>query len=304
MSNKSRLFSLLFFSSFSMMSFAAVPTLQQALEGPLSRDESKSSVNAMRYEALHSTGLEYGLQAGLAYQYDSNMKRLDSLSEMMEKTYPFQSMMMEGNVVPPVISEVIGVYDQQSSTSIRLADKERTIIAAPRFSFAAPSYRDYFIHDFSFSASGLLGLTPKGPDELLIWKAAVTEGYAAGRAQALQVFSDDTARLARDFNGMRLYHQLLSAGKVTRPYVAVAHTAVTGDKDSTMKEGESLLQISASPEFVMNSKEWNVELAKSIQSRLAILVDPVDGGKMVSSLGISRETKSLSLRKKPLDSKK
>lgn len=273
------------------------PTLQQALVIPKSESVSKS-INPMRFEALRSTGLEYGLQAGLSFQYEENIKKLDSISEQMTNIYPFQSLMMEGNVIPPIISEVLGVYDQQSSTMIRLADKERTIIAPPRFSHTAPSYRDYFMHDFTFTPSAFIGVVPKNTEEEQVWKTAVTEGYAAGRAQAIKIFSDDNARLDRDFNGMRLYHQLLNAGKVTRPYVVVAHSGVTGDKNTTMKEGESFLEISATPEFVMNSDEWKVDLSVAIRKRLEVLVEPTAGAELVKKSGVVKESKSLSLEKR------
>lgn len=273
------------------------PTLQEALDFPSIGTSVSKNINGMRYEALRSMGLEYGLQAGLAYQYRENIKRLDTLVDEMEKTYPFQSLMLEGNVIPPIISEVIGVFDQQSAVQIRIADKERTIIAPPRFSYAAPSYRDYFLHDFSFSTSAL-GVAPKNKDEEAVWKDAVTIGYEAGREQAMKVFSDDAARLSRDFNGMRLYHQLLNAGKVTRPYVVVAHSSVTGDKNLSMKEGESHLEISVAPEFVMDSSNWKVNVSSKIQERISTLVDPEAGAAIVVNSGVSRESKSIENKRK------
>lgn len=214
------------------------------------------------------------------------------MSLFMDKTFPFQAMMMEGNVVPPVITEVVEVFDQQSLSQLRLADRERTILSPPRFSYAAPNWRDYFSHDFAYEASAISNVVAKTSEEQALWKSALTEGYQLGIEQAAKIFDNDTARMARDLNGMRLYHQLLSAGKVTKPFVSVVHMGVTGDKNSTMKEGESFLQISATPEFVMNPNQWNVALPSSIQERLKVLADPVQGAKLVEKLGVSKESRA------------
>lgn len=272
---------------------APAPTLDELLRSATASSEIASSINPMRREALRTTALSIGTQAGLAYGYNANQQRLETISLQMDKTYPFQALMMEGNVVPPVISEVREVYDQQSSSQLRLTDKERTILAPPRFAYAAPSWRDYYAHEFSYDAAAVANVTPKTPDEQALWKASMAEGYQLGRDQSNKVLDNDSARLARDLNGMRLYHQLLNAGKVTKPYVSVVHLGVTGDKNSVMKEGESLLQISATPEFVMNPNLWEVALPSSIRERLKVLADPEQGAKLVGRMGLSQESRSL-----------
>lgn len=265
------------------------PTLSQLLETRTSSTEDSASSSSIRLEALRTTALSIGTQAGLAFQYGENQKRLETISLYMSKTYPFQALMMEGNVVPPIIVEAVDVYDQQSSSQLRLADKERTILSPPRFSYAAPDWRDYFYHDFHYETTAIANVAPKTPEEEAIWKNSLAEGYKLGVEQANAVLDRDTARLARDLNGMRLYHQLLLAGKVTKPYVSVVHMGVTGNKNGTMKEGESLLQISATPEFIMNPGQWNVPLSESIQARLKVLADPIKGAELVTESGSSKE---------------
>ena len=270
------------------------PTLDQLLAIQPKTSDDPLKIDSMRAEALRGTALAVGTQAGLAFKYAENMRRLESISLYMDKTYPFQALMLEGNVVPPVIVEVTEVYDQISSSKLRLADRERTILTPPRFAYNPPSWRDYFFHNFKYDPTATTNIIPETPEEKNVWTKALTEGYRLGEEQANKILNDDTARLARDLNGMRLYHQLLIAGKVTKPYVAVVHTGVTGDKKSTMKEGESYLQISATPEFVMNSSDWDVPLSASIQERLKVLADPVKGAKLVEKAAVATEIESLS----------
>ena len=284
-------------AAFSSMAMAAdnatPPTLDELLAKPPAAPDENSKISPQRLEGLKESAITYGMQAGLAFEYKKIMKRLDALASLMDRTYPFQALMMEGNVVPPVITEVDDVYDQDGSDKLRLADKERTILVPPRFSYSAPTWRDYFMHTFPFDSAAIVGVTPKTSEEEDIWKKTVKEGYEEGVAQADKIFANDTARLTRDLNGMRLYHQLLNAGKVTKPYVSVVHMGVTGNKKSVMKEGESLLQISATPEFVMSSKDWSVDLPQNIQDRLKVLVDPVAGAKLSEKLGVASEVDSL-----------
>lgn len=289
--------------AFSQFSFAApgqvdVPGLEDLVNRVPGVVESESSINPIRLMALRDAAFTYGIQAGLASEYAKTMKRLESTSINMDRTYPFQALMMEGGVVPPIIAEVNNVFDQTGVDKIRISDRERTIISAPRFSYTTPSWRDYYYHDFRFDQNTTPMVTPKTPDELEFWKKSVREGYAAGIEQAHKVFENDTALLSRDINGMRLYHQLLLAGKVTKPYVATIHSGVTGDKNSLLKEGESFLKISATPEFIMDSNLWTVPLPSTIRDRIKIMVDPVAGGALVDKLGIAKESDSFSANKK------
>lgn len=287
------------------VSFCALAQTKSGRQEVLSVDElvnklpvndSTLNIDQSKIEALRDAALSYGMQAGLAAEYAKTMKRLEASALYMDKTYPFQALMMEGNVVPPVIEEINNVFDQQDSDHIRIADRERRISAPPRFAYTTPSWRDYYQHDFRFDSDATPLVIPKTSEEKEFWKKTVREGYEAGVNQAHKIFDMDTAMLSRDINGMRLYHQLLQAGKVTKPYVAVVHSGVTGNKKGLLKEGESHLQISATPEFVMDSNQWKIPLPTSIQERIRLLADPVLGGKLVESLGSSKDTESLKQR--------
>lgn len=235
------------------------PTLDELMSSTPNLAETVG-IPEIRYNALVETASTRGNAAGLAWQSEVIKKRLEKMASNLDIIYNFGALMMEGNVLPPVMSKAVDVFDQQSDDVIRLVGETYSIRQPARFTYVAPSWRSYLVaSDYSFDISVPPLITPESPKEKTIWAKAMAEGYQAGIEQANQILEANFVRLKADFEGMRLYRELLRKGMVTKPYVSTGHYGVTGDRKKTINIGESLLRISVSPEFVMENEKWTTQ---------------------------------------------
>lgn len=235
---------------------AAAPTLDQLLSNQ-SYTADGAGIPEARYEALLETGRTRGNAAGLAWQSQQIAARLEKIAAKLDVIYNFSALMMEGNVLPPVMSKAKDVYDQKDDNTIMLIGERYDIRQPPRFTYTAPSWRSYvLLSDYGFDINSPSLVKPEGAAEETIWKKAVAEGYAMGIEQANSILEANFARLKQDFEGMLLYRELLRRGMVTKPFVSVGHYGVTGDKKKGVSIGESILRIQVAPEFIMDQDKW------------------------------------------------
>lgn len=240
----------------SMHAEAAAPTLDQLLSSQGAAADG-SGIPEARYEALVETGRTRGNAAGLAWQSQQIAARLEKIATKLDVIYNFSALMMEGNVLPPVMSKAKDVYDQKDDSTIMLIGERYDIRQPPRFTYTAPSWRSYLLlSDYGFDINSPSLLKPEGAAEEAVWKKSVAEGYAMGIDQANSILDANFARLKQDFEGMLLYRELLRRGMVTKPFVSVGHYGVTGDKKKGVSVGESILRIQVAPEFIMDQEKW------------------------------------------------
>lgn len=233
---------------------------------PISPESSK--LNGLRFTALRETGTSYGAQAGLARRSHENMQRLRGRASEMDATYNFQSLMLEGNVVPPVLTEVSDFYDQANGDMLRVIGKVFRIDQQARFSYTAPNWRTYLLIGYEFDTNAVASVTPQTAEERQVWDSAVRLGFEKGKEQADGILKDNFARLQRDYVGMVRYHQMLDAGMVSAPFVASTSTTVARAEDGAMHVGEVFLRITAAPDFVAEPSRWKGGERGSANARL------------------------------------
>ena len=90
---------------------------------------------------------------------------------------------------------------------------------------------------------------------LEIWKEYLDIGWKNGIEQADTIYSENLAKLKRDYEGMILYRKLLAMHMVTPPYVAETDLGVTGDRNH-LNIGDKVLRISALPGLNVDSHTW------------------------------------------------
>jgi defect-in-organelle-trafficking protein DotC len=234
----------------------------------------RADIPAIRFNAIRETGLTYGSQAGLARRSYENMKRLERQAAQLDVVYNFQALMLEGNVVPPVLTETNDVYDQSSDDMLRVIGKVYRIESQARFVYTTPTWRSYVMNSYSFDGNVVAAVAPKSANEERVWKDAVAEGFKLGAEQADEILKANFAVLQRDFKGMVLYHKLLDQGMVTRPFVASNRSGVRRAEDGSMHIGEVFLRITASPEFVTETEQWKKGHRSQTAERLRALADP------------------------------
>lgn len=271
----------------------APPTLNDILSG-LPSSPDGSGIPAIRFNAIRETAITYGSQAGLARRSHEILQELEMSAQKLDVTFNFQALMVEGNVVPPVLTELNEVYDQSSPDLLRVIGKVFRIDQQARFAYTPPTWRSYVMQSFDFNTNVVAQVAPKTDEELKLWRASVEEGFELGRQLANENLRQNFARLHKDFAGMVLYHRMLADGMVTRPFVASSNLGVTRTADGAMHVGEVVLRITANPDFVAAPGEWKPGPAPVISQNLMRGLDPKFADKVMQDAvrsGLVREAR-------------
>lgn len=235
------------------------PTLEQVLSGT-ERSETERALEAkipgLRLQALKASAMSYGTQAGFARRNYEIEQTVQGRTGELNRIYDFCGLMLDRNVVPPVLVESRNTLQATGSDLLRISDATFQIVAQAHFSTACPSWRDYLIRSATFRADGVeIALTPRDDAERRYWQTQVAAGWKVGVDQADQVFAANLARLERDYKGMVLYRSLLTRKMVSKPYVAQSDLGVTGD-GTKISINDRILRITALPQLDVRSEKW------------------------------------------------
>ncbi|WP_232108648.1 MULTISPECIES: type IV secretory system conjugative DNA transfer family protein [Pseudomonas] len=227
------------------------------------RDE-KNQASAARGEAILDAALQVGVKAGLAWQLTNINNALKLREREFDTVYDFSSLMIQDRVVPPVITEARNLYNQNGDYTLRLSGAAYKIESQARFSSVPPSWREYLSFPLpSFDRTSLVSaLVPRSDEEERVWKLAVREGWHQGVEQANLMLTYGFDRMNRDIEGMRRFSEFARHGQVTMPIISGAAIPVTREGRS-MAVDETLLRITALPEFNDNMNVWRSSIATS-----------------------------------------
>jgi defect-in-organelle-trafficking protein DotC len=208
-------------------------------------------------EAIRKVGLSYGAQSGLAWQSQKISETLNKYSRELDTIYDFNFLLMYGKVMPPIIEESYLTYNIANAKEVRMADKEIKIIRQARFVSNAPTWHDYIDLNYDKPKAPPLAITPQTEEELVIWQAAVSEGWRQGVAQAKDNFSTALNYLNRDFIGMTAYYTLYAQNMISSPVTTSTKLGVTGDENA-MRIGDQVLRITALSRLnTKNANQWD-----------------------------------------------
>lgn len=239
------------------------PSLEQVLAGTdrvVQEQQLESGISSLRLGALKSVALSYGTQAGYARRAYEIIGQVQSRAGDLDRIYNFQGVMLDRNVLPPVLVETVNSLSVSGPDALRLSDHTYQITSQAKFVTAAPSWREYLLTSLTISVGGQgHSLVPRDASEKRYWDAQVRSGWQAGAQQADQVFAAQLARLSRDYKGMVLYRHLLSLNMVSKPFVAESNLGVTGD-GSQIAINDRVLRITALPQLETRSEQWRAKL--------------------------------------------
>lgn len=239
------------------------PSLEQVLAGTdrvVEERQLESGISGLRLGALKSVALGYGTQAGYARRAFEIREQIQSRTRELDRIYDFQGLMLDRNVLPPVLVETASTLSMTGTDTLRLSDHTYQIVSQAKFVTAAPSWREYLLTSLTVSMGGQdLSLVPRDPSEKRFWDAQVRAGWQVGVQQADQVFAAQLARLSRDYKGMVLYRHLLSLNMVSKPFVAESNLGVTGDGNQ-IAINDRVLRITALPQLETRSEQWRAKL--------------------------------------------
>lgn len=218
---------------------------------------SGPSVSKIRIQALKDTALTIGAQGGLALRSKEINKMLKPKEKQLDQIYNFGGLMLDHNVLPPVLQASAQSLNLNSPNVISLADHTYKIVQQAQFVTTNPTWRDYLEMNYQKPDVPDSTLLPKDKQEREIWIKYVHMGWQQGIDQANNMYAKNLARLKRDYQGMMLYRELLAKHMVTKPYVVGADLGVTTNPDKTvMQINDRVLQIAATPTFNTNSDNW------------------------------------------------
>ncbi len=225
------------------------------IQGFATTPVDSGNISKIRYDALKEIAMSVGAQSGLAWEAVRINQILDKDERNLDQIFNFRLLLLDNNVLPPVLNEGRKALNLDSPETIRLADQVLKIESPPRFVTAPPTWREYLYMNFTPPEKPDNSLLPRNQAERDIWNEGVLQGWKDGIAQANSIFSANLGRLKRDFNGMILYRRLLAQNMVTPPYVAKTELGVTGDENE-MRVNDQVLRITATSRLVPDSKKW------------------------------------------------
>ncbi len=209
----------------------------------------------IRYAGLQESATSFGAQSGLAWASRGLNKSLEDQERRLNEVFNFRLLILNNNVLPPVLSEGNNALDIDNPDALRMADKVYKIESPPRFVTAAPTWRDYLWMNYTPPEKPNAAMLPHDNGERRVWDQYYKQGWEAGIMQANQIFSENMGRLKRDYAGMILYRKLLNEHMVTAPFVAKSDLGITGDGNQ-LRINDQVLRITTTSQLVKNSKVW------------------------------------------------
>lgn len=241
-------------------------------ENPLPRPVDKSSylrashteadpkmINMVRLNGLRETALSVGARGGLAERANEINNMLSDNSWVLNRVFNFYGLILNDNVLPPVLIAGKNPMTLAGHDFIRISDQHYEIIQQAKFVTAPPQWRDYLWMNYNKPDIPDNSLLPRNKYEREIWKRDVDEGWVAGRKQADVIYTENLNKLTRDYNGMILYRTLLAKNMVSAPFVATMNMGITGD-DSDLAINDRVLRITSFPQFQLNGNTWKTDI--------------------------------------------
>jgi defect-in-organelle-trafficking protein DotC len=258
-----------------------------------------SEIANLRQDALRDTAIAVGAQGGLAWRAERIDCVLKQQQNSLNKIYNFSALLLNKNILPPVLEEGRDAANIANCETIRAADVIYRIITAPCFVSLAPTWRQYLWMHYEKPEDPNATLLPKNRAEAAIWNCYVREGWQKGVDQADRIFQANLNRLNRDFKGMILYHKLYSQNMVSAPFVAQADLGVTGD-DREMRVNDRVLRITDTARLNVNSKSWQAAVQK--QRREMPVIEAPDESE-VKAMVTGRKSFKSEVYSQPIDLK-
>lgn len=258
----------LFISAFSlgMLLCASGCALRSAETDDLARiknvgidNGTTSSITGIRHAGLRDTSLSIGARSGLASRAAEINKELLKHTCDLNRIFNFYAMLLDNNIMPPVLLEGRNTLEQTEDESLRIADRAYILYSQAYFITAPPTWQDYLLFHCAPPEIPDRSLLPKNDAEKRVWDRYIEEGWMAGRIQANSIFLENLGRLKRDYEGMILYRTLLAQNMVSPPFIAKQNLGITGNGHE-MAINDRILRITVQPTFQLNSENWEAEI--------------------------------------------
>jgi len=217
-----------------------------------------NDITGVRFDAIRDTALAIGTQGGLTAQSKAYQEVIEQFSSKLDQLYRFGPLFLKDGILPPVIDEAKNAVVQDSPDIIRYADHIYKIERPERFVTTTPTWRDYLYTGLTTYKSDETihpVLVPNSSAEKKVWKQFVEMGWLAGTKQADEIFSDNLARLTRDYVGMIRFKILYAKAMVSMPVVNSLYRSTAGSKNEMMVN-DKVFRIIEHSGLQLNPKKW------------------------------------------------
>jgi len=222
---------------------------------------SNRGINKIREAALKETALSLGAQAGLALRAKKIDDQLIKHARVLDHVFDFNALVLEHNVLPPVLLEGRNTLNLADLQTIRVSNRTYRVYKQAHFITTAPNWREYLWMDFQPPEMPHISLLPNTKAERAIWQHYASKGWEKGMEQANTIIEESIARIREDYRGMILYRKLLAMNMVSPPYVSNTDLGVTGDGEEIHID-DRVLRITALPALNTNPSEWHAAVEK------------------------------------------
>ena len=221
--------------------------------------ESKSSVKQLRPETLKEVADLIGFQTAMSWQYGNLLEETEKFASSLDQTFNFAPLVImfdDSLVLPPILTK--------ANSSIRLEDynmassstKTFELLQDARFISVVPSWRIYLMADnFPNPEQPHPALLPRTEAERDVWREGVLNGWNRGIVESNYLYSDNVARLTRDYKGVLLFHMLAAEKILTEPNLAKANFGVHVSNNKMFID-QKVFRITKPSEFNKDSKKW------------------------------------------------
>ncbi|KTD14645.1 defect in organelle trafficking lipoprotein DotC [Legionella gratiana] len=233
----------------------------QAMANVNKNQRNKKLKGKFRQMAIKETALSLGAQGGLAWRAKVIDEHLIRQSRRLDAIYDFNSLILEHNILPPVLLEGRNTLNLADTQTIRISDRTYKVAKQAHFVTTPPTWRQYLWLDYVKPEYPNYTLLPKTKVEKKIWCIYAAKGWRQGVDQANTILEENIARIKEDFGGMILYRKLLAMNMVSPPYVSHTDLGVTGDA-SEIHIDDRVLRITALPALNVNSEQWRAAVSK------------------------------------------
>ena len=220
-----------------------------------------TAINPIRLKAIKETATRLGARGALAWRSLQIDQSIKAEATHLNHVFNFNKLLINNDVLPPVITQSDNDLTLDNNDSIRLASKTYEIVSPARFVTTAPTWRTYLWMTYKKPSMPNKTLLPTTKAEAQVWDMYLKEGWKQGLAQANDIFQVNLDRLKRDYDGIVLYRQLLAQHIVSAPYVAKANLGVTGNAHE-IRINDKVLRITAQSQLQPNSAKWRPVITK------------------------------------------
>lgn len=222
------------------------------MRGSSVKQAAKSNLDKIRKAAIEEASEIYGAQSGYCAEVKSYDLQVVTHQDMLQKTFNFGSILLDGGrVLPPIIEQEDQTFYTNGSKYAVTTQKVWKIIQDPMIVSAAPDWRQYLYLTCTPPNKPNALLLPVSSGDISAWTEGAKKGWAAGVRQAQMAEKLGLHRLTRDYTGMLEFYKLYERNLVSAPILATGHTAVVVN-GHTMSVGQTIYRLTATSGFNAN----------------------------------------------------